>query len=57
MGLANRDAFREAGASPRSKSPAVSEFSWYKNDYTFVRFWLIWGLDLGVATKGSQSVY
>ena len=34
-GLANRDTFREPGANPRCESPAVPEFSWYKNDDTF----------------------
>ena len=55
MGPANRDANREPGASPRAKTPTVSEFSWYKNGYIFVRFWAIWGLDLGVATIAGRQ--
>ena len=35
MGPANRDANREPGASARSKTPTVLEFSLDKNDYTF----------------------
>ena len=49
-GPANRDAFREPGASPRPKSPAVSKLSWGKNVDIFVRKWAIWRLNLGVAT-------
>ena len=41
-GPTNRDANREPRANPRPKSPTVFEFSWGKNDYTFVRKWAIW---------------
>ena len=34
-GPANRNTFRGAHASPRSKTPAVSKWSWGKNDHTF----------------------
>ena len=42
VGPANRDAFREPGASPRPKSPTVSKLSWGKNDDIFVRKWAIY---------------